>query len=152
VSAPRAAWLALLLAAGCRRPTPPPVPEPLPPDVPTPRTDGVVAGPRYVVDAPPTPPVPTDVPGQGALSPYVSRIRRSLADRMQACTASPGHGALLSLALGPDGAVVSARLTRPSGDGAWDACLSSSLAAGGFEPPPLELLRDGAFTTDLLFR
>ena len=149
---PRAGWLAVIVAVACRRPAPPPVPEPLPPDVPTPRTDGVVAGPRYVVDAPPPPPVPADVPGQGGLSPYVSRVRRTLADRMAGCTQAPGHGALVSITLGPDGAVTSVRLARSSGDGGWDACLAASLSAGTFQPPPLELLRDGAFATDLMFR
>jgi outer membrane biosynthesis protein TonB len=148
----RAAAVALWLA-GCPRPAPPPAPEPLPADVPVPRTDGVVAGPRYLVEAPPPPEVPPTVPGQGVLSPYLSVVRRDLADRMRACTTSPsGGGAMLKLSLAADGAVSSTLLARSSGDAAWDTCLLESVAGGGFEPPPVELIEAGVFATDLVFR
>jgi hypothetical protein len=148
----RAALLAALCA--CRHPAPIAPPEPLPPDVPIPRTDGVVAGPHYVVDAAPPPDLPADVPGQGVLSPYVSLIRKDLAERMTGCTSAPsGHGALLKLSLRSDGSVDGALVARSSGDAAWDGCLVSSVEAGPFEPPPPELVASGGvFAVDLVFR
>lgn len=149
----RAALTLALLAACHRAPPALSAPEPLPPDVPTPRTDGVVAGPHYVVDAAPPPPVPADVPGQGVLPAYVSLLRRDLADRMAGCTsATTGHSALLKLSLAADGSVRDALLARSSGDAAWDACLRSSIDAGPFEVVPPELVEGAGFATDLVFR
>ncbi len=146
----KACALALLWA--CERVPPAPLAEPLPPDVPIPRTDGAIAGPRYVVDAAPPPAVPTDVPGQGVLSPYVSMLRRDLTDRMAGCVPEGAHGAMLSLVLSADGAVTNAVLARSSGVPAWDECLTTAVAAGAFEAPPFELLQGGSFSTNLVFR
>lgn len=143
----------LLLLVGCPKAPAVPTPEALPADVPIPREGGPAAGPRYVVDAPPPPQVAADVPGQGAIGPYMSLLRRDLADRMSACTSAPsGGGAMLRLVLAYDGAPTTVTLVRSSGDAAWDACLLASVGQGAFEVPPPELLEGTSFATDLVFR
>ena len=145
----RRALALFALAAGCApKVAPPGLPVPLP----VPRADGVIAGPHYLVDAPPPPPVPADVPGQGSLPPYVSLVRRTLADRIRPCSLAPGSGARVALTLAADGTAIASQVVRSSGDDRWDGCLESALAGGGFPAPPAELLVDGVFATDLVFR
>lgn len=142
----------ILALLACHHAAPPP-PPPEPADVPHPREGGAVAGPHYVVEAPPAPALGAEVPGQGVLPAYVSLLRRDLADRMAGCTnGKGGNGALLELSLGPDGAVVGQVLARPSGDPGWDECLTSSVALGPFEAPPPELVERDGYRVALVFR
>ncbi len=157
----RGAALVALLAGCAKRPpeelpfelpagfTAMPGTEPTPPPV-----EGPVAGPHYIVNEAPPPPVPAEVPGQGPLPPYLSKVRKVVDERLSACTGGrpPPEPAMVGLRIAGDGAVLASRLVRTSTDAAWDACLARAVE-GELPDPPLELLVDGALDTPtMVFR
>lgn len=145
--------LVLVLASCAKKPPPVPVAEEVPDDVPTPRTDGPLAGPRAVVDeAPPMPP-PEGTPGGGLLPPYLTKLRKALVDPLDACLAEGpatvvGTPALVVARLDAEGRLLSVGFERPSGVAWYDACLAKAFEAAVFPAPPPEVLGpDGQLQT-----
>ncbi|MCA9489055.1 MAG: TonB C-terminal domain-containing protein [Myxococcales bacterium] len=148
--------LGLLASAGigCHH-QPPPSSDELPFELPAgfsltapPEPEGPIAGPRNVVTQPPPPPIDPSVPGQGPMVPYVSKVRKALGTRLEACTdASPPSPAMVELQIAADGSVVAGVLKTPSGDATWDECLTGAMRQGELPIPPPELLAGGGSVT-----
>ncbi|MCB9684134.1 MAG: hypothetical protein H6738_00705 [Alphaproteobacteria bacterium] len=136
-----------LLVVGCHH-APPPASDELPFELPVgfsltppPEPEGPIAGPRNVVTEPPPPPIAADVPGQGPMVPYVSKVRKVLGTRLDGCTtAPPPSPAMIDLQIGADGSLVAGVLKTSSGDAAWDECLMGGVRQGELPVPPPELL------------
>ncbi len=132
-------WLALAL--GCPKPATPTVVPALPDDVPKPRQDGPVAGPRYVVEELPPPPPDPDAPGQGPLVPYLASVRKAVMTHVSACLAAnavvpPQQPVLVVAVIDGGGQLRDVALRRSSGSPGVDACAIHGFRVAEIRPPP----------------
>lgn len=148
-----------LLLLGCPKDRyVPPTLTPIPDDVPTPRADGPIAGPRAVVDQAPPQPVPEGTPGGGPVPPWLAQVRAAVTAGLDRCLATgpatiKSGTALVTLRIDRAGNVLEVVFVRSSGSEAYDACLVEAARAARPEPPPPEALQaDGQALTEMAFR
>ena len=154
----RLTWLALV-ALACAKSTPPEAAVAPSPDKESsrPSSDGIVAGPRNIVETPP-PPTDPDIPGQGPKVAYMMAIRTAMMSPFQACIEPldlPKDGApvLVNARIDASGAVVVSQVRKASGNESLDKCALEAANTAVLAAPPAELLNeDGVVvTSDIAF-